>query len=45
MHPRTKNRLFTTSSDDDEGEPEQEQSEHAEAEHHLFLAGDRRDGT
>ena len=45
MHPRTKNRLFTTSSDDDEGEPEQEQSEHAEAEHRLFLAGDRRDGT
>ena len=45
MHPRTENRLFTTSSDDDEGEPEQEQSEHAEAEHRLFLAGDRRDGT
>ena len=45
MHPRTENRLFTTSSDDDEGEPEQEQSEHVKAEHRLFLAGDRRDGT
>lgn len=44
MHPGTKNRSFTMSSDVDQGDPKQEQRERGKAEHKMCLDGDHRDG-